>query len=973
MKKLTIDFETRSAAPIRKVGAARYAEDLTTEVICLALKWQGEEPVIWYSPAFRGGLTLPTVSDDTVRSMIKTADVIEAHNAQFEYFIWKYVMPRYGFAMFDVKKLRCSAAKAATYGLPRSLEQACQVMKVRQQKDMEGSRLMMSLCRPRKALKAEMLADPSWESKLYWRGTPADFTRLGIYCMQDVRAEEDFSDSLPDLPEAEQRLWQLDLAINDRGVHVDAPATTAIVRCLETHSCALIRKFGQLTGGQVSSPRQREATLRHLIALGVQMDGLTANDVEAALASTENETARQILKIRQSLSKASTAKYKAFLEARNSDDRLRGMFMYHGAGTGRWTGKIVQPQNFPRGSFSDVDGAIRLFQAGDLEAIDLFYADPMVAAATCIRGMITPAEGHDFICADYSAIEGRVLAWLAGEEDALNVYREGRDPYKVAAAAIYHTTADAVDKSQRQVGKVAELACIAEGSLVLTDAGLVPIEEVQPYHRLWDGFEFVAHGGVVCRGRKEVIRYAGLCATPDHLVWVKGKSGPVPFGNAAASSAHLVQTGAGGKAVRVGKGYIAGKTMECEMEHLLRAYPMCELRPGGMVQFGCAHQREVERVSALFPTQTDTEMVGEATGRGEATVREPGRSGLSFLWKAWDYLRLPFSALRWAVDYEKSVRCQARRGDRPNRQQPGVCSGKHPFCYACREPEEQTQYEASVLGPGGVAVCPICGCSQDCSRDDTLGDYRRGPKSCKRKAKKLEGNRHQALVYDILNAGPRHRFTVSGVLVHNCGYQGGVNAFNRMAENYGVELPESEVKSIVEKWRANRPETVRYWAELERACFAAVSKPGAVYKYRNVKFTVRNGFLAVKLPSGRCLYYANPRIEQKEMSWGGMKAVVSYEGVNSMTRKWVRSYLYGGLLAENITQATARDVLVNGLFQAETHDYPVVLHVHDEAVAEVPETAGSVEEFEKLLCTTPVWAAELPLEAEGWRGKRYKK
>lgn len=796
MKKLTIDFETRSAAPIRKVGAARYAEDRTTEVICLALKWQGEEPVIWYSPAFRDGLTLPTVSDDTVRSMIKTADVIEAHNAQFEYFIWKYVMPRYGFAMFDVKKLRCSAAKAATYGLPRSLEQACQVMKVRQQKDMEGSRLMMSLCRPRKALKAEMLADPDWESKLYWRGTPADFTRLGIYCMQDVRAEEDFSDSLPDLPEAEQRLWLLDLAINDRGVHVDAPATTAIVQCLETHSSALIWKFCQLTGGQVNSPRQREATLRHLIALGVQMDGLTANDVEAALASTENETARQILKIRQSLSKASTAKYKAFLEARNSDDRLRGMFMYHGAGTGRWTGKIVQPQNFPRGSFSDVDGAIRLFQAGDLEAIDLFYADPMVAAATCIRGMITPAEGHDFICADYSAIEGRVLAWLAGEEDALNVYREGRDPYKVAAAAIYHTTADAVDKSQRQVGKVAELACIAEGSLVLTNVGLVPIEEVQPYHRVWDGFEFVAHGGVVCRGRKEVIYYAGLCATPDHLVWIRGKSGPVPFGNAASGGELLVQTGGGNRPFRIGRIYKVGK----------------------------------------------------------ATWRE------------------------FPVD-----------------------------------------------------------------------------------------------VYDILNAGPRHRFTVSGVLVHNCGYQGGVNAFNRMAENYGVELPESEVKSIVEKWRANRPETVRYWAELERACFAAVSKPGAVYKYRNVKFTVRNGFLAVKLPSGRCLYYANPRIEQKEMSWGGTKAVVSYEGVNSMTRKWVRSYLYGGLLAENITQATARDVLVNGLFQVESHDYPVVLHVHDEAVAEVPETAGSVEEFEKLLCTTPVWAAGLPLKAEGWRGKRYKK
>ena len=124
--KLTIDFETRSCADLKKFGAARYAQDPSTEVICLALKWQGQEPVLWYSPNFRSGVQ--SVSDETVKRMVDEAEVLEAHNAQFEFFVWKYVMPRYGFSMFDAGKLRCSLAKAAMYGLPRSLEQACEAL-----------------------------------------------------------------------------------------------------------------------------------------------------------------------------------------------------------------------------------------------------------------------------------------------------------------------------------------------------------------------------------------------------------------------------------------------------------------------------------------------------------------------------------------------------------------------------------------------------------------------------------------------------------------------------------------------------------------------------------------------------------------------------------------------------------------------------------------------------------------------------
>jgi DNA polymerase len=194
-----------------------------------------------------------------------------------------------------------------------------------------------------------------------------------------------------------------------------------------------------------------------------------------------------------------------------------------------------------------------------------------------------------------------------------------------------------------------------------------------------------------------------------------------------------------------------------------------------------------------------------------------------------------------------------------------------------------------------------------------------------------------------------------------------------MAKNLGVELPENEVRDIVEKWRASRPATVRYWKELEKACRCAVEDPSKVWSYRNVKFAKRGRFLALKLPSGRCLWYANPRIEFKDMTWGEKKSVVAFDGVDSKTRKWGIQYLYGGLLAENITQATARDILVAGMLNAEKANYPIVMHVHDEAVAEVPEGFGSVEEFEKLLCQAPAWAEGLPLKAEGWRGRRYRK
>ena len=188
--KLTIDFETRSACDIKKHGAWVYSEHPTTEVLCLSLKWEGQQPF----------LRIPENGTDVGLSL-HHADVIEAHNASFEYAIWLNVcMKKYGWPALPVEKLRCSAAKAAMHSLPRSLDGACRALGLPIQKDMEGYRLMLRMCRPRNARKGEPEINPKDPHGLYWNEDPADLERLYKYCMQDVIAEEALSNALADLP-----------------------------------------------------------------------------------------------------------------------------------------------------------------------------------------------------------------------------------------------------------------------------------------------------------------------------------------------------------------------------------------------------------------------------------------------------------------------------------------------------------------------------------------------------------------------------------------------------------------------------------------------------------------------------------------------------------------------------------------------------------------------------------------------------
>lgn len=222
--------------------------------------------------------------------------------------------------------------------------------------------------------------------------------------------------------------------------------------------------------------------------------------------------------------------------------------------------------------------------------------------------------------------------------------------------------------------------------------------------------------------------------------------------------------------------------------------------------------------------------------------------------------------------------------------------------------------------------------------------------------------------YEAIDKKKRQVGKVAELLL---GYQGGWRALVAGgAERMG--MTEQEMKETVTLWREARPKTVALWKGLEAAAYTCVEK-GVETKFRDVRFRMRGKFLQMVLPSGRPLWYFAPRLQPVTTPWGEEKRMVTAMTVDSTTKQWVRRSYHGGLLVENCCQAFCRDILCMGLIRCEAAGYRVVLHVHDEIVAEVPEGWGSVEEMEELMSEVPSWAAGMPINAEGWRGKRYRK
>lgn len=284
------------------------------------------------------------------------------------------------------------------------------------------------------------------------------------------------------------------------------------------------------------------------------------------------------------MAKTSVKKYEAVIRSVCSDNRVHGMMRFCGANrTGRWSGNILQPQNLPQNHLPDLTLARDIVKDGDFEMLDMMFGNVPNVLSELIRTVLIPKPNHRFIVADFSAIEARVLAWIAGEQWRIDTFKNGGDIYCASASKMFKVPVEkhGVNGELRQKGKISELACIAEGQLVLTDAGLIPIEKITLEHKLWDGEEWVSHDGVIYKGEQEVITYDGLTATKEHLVWVKGEQKPIQFGVAASCGAYIIQTGNDRSAIRLGESNLSRKKMECVMEPLLCINAMYRM----MVQF----------------------------------------------------------------------------------------------------------------------------------------------------------------------------------------------------------------------------------------------------------------------------------------------------------------------------------------------------------------------------------------------------
>lgn len=478
----TIDFETRSTVDLRKTGTEVYAEHPTTWAWCLGWALDDGEPEIW-----QPGEPLPR----ELYQHILLGRKVVAHNAHFEMIIWDMLRRRgEDLPPLDPEQVDCTMARARALALPGSLEEAAQALRLPVQKDMEGRRLMLQMARPRK--KHE-------DGRLEWWEDEVKRERLFSYCKQDVITERVLHLALPPLSDEERRTWLLDWKINQRGVMLDIPAVTAARALVEEEGKALSAEVKRLTNGKVPGTSTVKQMLQWVKDNNVDVDALAKKDVKELLEReslrtdversyeefdawilrmpnglASEETVRKVIELRKEAAKASTAKLKAMGHSACADGRARGLFSYSVASTRRWAGRRIQTQNMPRmpKHFKPDDAAnlIDWLQYPNArKAIRLEYGNVMDAMSWSLRSFLVAAPGKRFVCADYSNIEGRVGAWLSGEEWKLQAFRDvdaghGHDIYKLAYSKSFGVKPDDVDDDKRQVGKVQELALLFGGA-----------------------------------------------------------------------------------------------------------------------------------------------------------------------------------------------------------------------------------------------------------------------------------------------------------------------------------------------------------------------------------------------------------------------------------------------------------------------------------------------------------------------------
>lgn len=449
--RLHLDIETYSDVDLTAAGVHVYAAHPSTEILVFAWAFDDEPVQLWRPTDAFPGRVLQHIAD---------GGEVAAFNAMFERTVLNGVAgQKIGFPRIAIEQTVCVAAKAAAHGLPQSLDKAATALGLRA-KDSVGHTVMLQVSKPRRGRVLR-----------YTRlNAPEKFAKLDAYCANDVEVEREIDRAVPDLPPSEQTVYQLDQWINDRGVRMDLQAVTAASYLLEQHRANVVAECQSITG---LAPTQRGRLLAWLHERKVTLPDMQADTIRQAYQSWRGDAqSRRVLELYEAANSKAASKLEAMLAGVGADERLRGLFLYHGAGPGRWSSRRVQLHNLARGVVADPAAAVEAVLGRDLEWLVMLYpdTDPADVIGSCIRGMLVAAPERSLCAMDYSGIESRVNAWLFGEEWKLAAFREydnGSGPgiYETVYAQAFNKPVERVAAAERQIGKVLELASGYQGGV----------------------------------------------------------------------------------------------------------------------------------------------------------------------------------------------------------------------------------------------------------------------------------------------------------------------------------------------------------------------------------------------------------------------------------------------------------------------------------------------------------------------------
>lgn len=487
MRHLSIDIETYSSVPIAKAGLYKYAQSPDFEILLFAWSWD-------FGPVQICDLTTEKQLPESVLKALPDPEIQKhAYNAAFEW----YCLSRYLGAMLPISQWRDTMLHALYCGYPASLDAAGKALGLSEDKRklQTGKALIRTFCVPCKPT-----ARNGGRTRVLPGHEPEKWELFKQYNQQDVVTEMEIERRLSfwPVPDEIQRQWEQDITINERGVGLDTQLVEGALECSEITTARLTKEAVSLSGlDNPNSVSQLTSWLEN--ETGFEIDSLTKSTVSGLLnRNLESENVRRMLEIRQELGKTSVKKYAAMETAVCEDNRVRGLLQFYGANrTGRWAGRIIQPQNLPRTRLhgAELSAARSWVKKREVDKIDLLAGPVPDILSQLIRTALVPAPGKRFIDADFSAIEARVIAWLAGEEWVLDVFRTHGKIYEACASQMFGVPIEKIKKGNpeyelRQKGKVATLALGYQGSTgALINMGAlemgIPEEELPDIVQRW--------------------------------------------------------------------------------------------------------------------------------------------------------------------------------------------------------------------------------------------------------------------------------------------------------------------------------------------------------------------------------------------------------------------------------------------------------------------------------------------------------